>query len=73
MTAGRFTPPELHVRDGGEVVEKLHWLQSIAGTPAHRDLIRACLRLLEPYRLSTQIAVLLDTLHTLGAPVRRSR
>jgi hypothetical protein len=73
VAADRFTPPELHVRDGGEVIEKLRWLQSIAGTPAHRDLIRACLRLLEPYRLSTQIAVLLDTLHTLGAPVRRSR
>ncbi|GID29541.1 hypothetical protein [Paractinoplanes brasiliensis] len=73
VAADRFTPPELHVRDGGEVVEKLHWLQSIAGTPAHQDLIRACLRLLEPYRLSTQIAVLLDTLHALGAPVRRSR
>ncbi|MDY7091272.1 MAG: hypothetical protein SYR96_40120 [Actinomycetota bacterium] len=73
VAVDRFTPSELHVRDGGEVVEKLHWLQSIAGTPAHQDLIRACLRLLEPHRLSTQIAVLLDTLHALGAPVRRSR
>lgn len=71
VAADRFTPPELHVRDATEVVEKVRWLQSIVGTPAHRDLIRACLRMLEPYRLSTHIAVLLDTLHTLGASVAR--
>jgi hypothetical protein len=68
--AEKFTPTELHVRDGADVIYKLRWLQHIQGTQQHRHLIAACLLHLQRYRLSDQVRTLLDTVHTLteGAP-----
>ncbi|RZU51226.1 hypothetical protein EV385_3035 [Krasilnikovia cinnamomea] len=72
VCADRFTPQILHVRDSGEVLDKVRWLTRIAGTAEHADLIRACLEHLDPFRASTQAAVLLTAVTTLagaGRPV----
>lgn len=61
-----FTPLSLHVRDADDVVDKVTWIQRIAGTAEHAALIRACLDLLDPYRTSRQAAVLLATLRDLA-------
>jgi hypothetical protein len=59
--AERFTPPRLHVRDGGHVCALLDTLTRLAGTPAHAELITQCLTRLGLFRLSRQLDVL-DTL-----------
>ncbi|WP_203821578.1 hypothetical protein [Paractinoplanes ferrugineus] len=61
-----FTPPQLHVRDAADVIDKITWIQRIAGTAEHAALIRACLDLLDPYRTSRQAAVLLAALRDLA-------
>jgi hypothetical protein len=66
--ADRFTPAELHVRDGSDVIERLGWLQGIRGTREHRQLIAACLLHLHRYRLSKQVAILHDILTSLASP-----
>jgi hypothetical protein len=63
--AAAFTPEQLHVRDGRQVVERVEWAQRIAGTAQHTDLIAYCLALLEPFRLSdwtTDLTTLMDEL-----------
>jgi hypothetical protein len=52
--AHRFTPHRLHVTDGRDVVNLLHELCAIVGTPAHRLLLAECLRRLDLFRLSAQ-------------------
>ncbi|GGS98888.1 hypothetical protein GCM10010156_66270 [Planobispora rosea] len=61
--AQEATPGVLHAADAGEVIERIEWLQGIAGTPEHVELIDLCLRHLEPMRVSKQIATL-NTLMT---------
>lgn len=53
----RFVPDELIVADGRDVVEKVEYLQRIAGTITHAGLIYQCLRHLDQMRLSRQTAV----------------
>lgn len=60
-----FTPKQLHVHNGDEVIEKLRWLQSIHGTREHQRLIAACLLRLRDYRLSAQTETLLGALREL--------
>lgn len=77
VCAGRFTPASLHVRDAGEVVDRIRWIESIAGTDDHAALIGACLKLLDPYRTSRQAAALITAVHSLAGagrpvPARRS-
>lgn len=67
MCASAFTPPDLHVRDAAEVLDRIAWLRSIAGGPQHESLIRTCLDHLQRFRLSRQVEVLLHTLHSLAA------
>jgi hypothetical protein len=66
VCAEQFTPPQLHVRDAADVIAKVRWVAGIAGTAEHEALIRGCLSLLEPYRTSTQVEVLLATLYDLA-------
>ncbi|WP_436528411.1 hypothetical protein [Actinoplanes sp. HUAS TT8] len=68
--AERLTPKILHVRDAAELVDRIRWIEDIAGTDEHADVIRACLDLLEPYRVSRQAAVLLAALHDLAGTTR---
>ncbi|MFC7530144.1 hypothetical protein [Actinoplanes sp. GCM10030250] len=68
--ADRLTPKSLHVRDAAELVDRIRWIESIAGTDEHASLIRACLDLLDPYRISRQAAVLLAALHDLAGTGR---
>jgi hypothetical protein len=56
----------LHVASGRDVVDKLPWLQTIAGTTEHADLIAASLGLLEPFRCSTQVATAVELLDGLS-------
>jgi hypothetical protein len=56
--AATFTPPALHAADGQQVIDRIEHAQTIAGTPAHAELIDACLRRLSVFRLSRQIAAL---------------
>ena len=56
--ADRFTPPDLHVRDGAEVIARIQALQAVAGTGRHADLIAASLRRLDLFRISRQLRVL---------------
>ncbi|MEV8637600.1 hypothetical protein AB0395_38750 [Streptosporangium sp. NPDC051023] len=51
-------PPALHVADRHEVIERIQWLRSIAGTTEHAELIGTCLRYLTPMRVSHQVASL---------------
>jgi hypothetical protein len=60
-----YVPSELLVTDGRQVIEKLTWLQGIAGSAAHAELIAACLARLEPFRCSVQVATTLNLLETL--------
>jgi hypothetical protein len=68
--AERLTPTNLHVRDDAELVDRIRWIESIAGTDEHAALIRACLDMLSPYRVSQQADVLLATLHDLAGTGR---
>lgn len=65
--ADRFTPPDLHVCDGAEVVSKVQALQAVAGTGRHTDLIAACLRRLDLFRISRQLQVLDQILDPAGS------
>lgn len=70
-----FTPAALHAAKGGEVIARIEYLRAIAGTPAHAELLAACLRLLGLFRLSRQLTTLnriLDHLMTDATPARRT-
>ncbi|MEU7802626.1 hypothetical protein AB0B10_25540 [Micromonospora arborensis] len=54
----RFVPDELVVVDGKDVIEKVEYLQRIAGSITHAGLIYECLRYLDHMRLSRQAAAL---------------
>ncbi|MBO4206307.1 hypothetical protein GSF22_09855 [Micromonospora echinofusca] len=64
-----FVPSSLTVRDATDVRHRIDWLTEIAGTGEHASLITECLRLLDPFRLSTQLKVL-DYLLRHPGPVR---
>lgn len=59
--AARFTPPALHVSTAAEAADKIEQTRRFAGSARHADLIAACLRRLDAFRLSRQ----LDTLDRL--------
>jgi hypothetical protein len=61
-SAARFTPRQLHVANGADVIATLAWLHRIAGTSEHAELIADCLRALEMFRVSQQLDVLDDLL-----------
>lgn len=67
-SAARFTPRQLHVASGLDVIDTLAWLHRIAGTSTHTELIADCLRALEIFRVSRQLDVLDDLL---ANPTRR--
>ncbi|MEU8203394.1 hypothetical protein [Streptosporangium sp. NPDC049046] len=69
--ADQVMPSALHVADRHEVVERIEWLRSIAGTSEHAELIDACLRYLKPMRVSHQVAAL-DRIITDLAEARHS-
>jgi hypothetical protein len=68
--ADRLTPKLLHVRDADELLDRICWIESIAGTDEHASLISDCLDLLNPYRCSRQSAVLLTALDGLAGAGR---
>jgi hypothetical protein len=68
--AERLTPESLHVRDAADLVDRIRWIESIAGTDEHADVIRDCLDLLDPYRVSRQAAALLAALYDLAGSSR---
>jgi hypothetical protein len=57
-SAKRFTPPALHISGGTEAAFKIEQMRRLAGTARHAQLIAACLRRLDIFRLSRQLAVL---------------
>src|SRR5205807_109375 len=57
-SADRFTPRRLHIANGAEVATMLANLADIAGTSEHVELIAACLRALDIFRVSRQLDVL---------------
>jgi hypothetical protein len=63
--ATRVVPPELIVHNGAAASAAISTLRRIAGSPAHAELLRACLDGLEVYRLAPQLDIL-DAL--LGRP-----
>jgi hypothetical protein len=64
--ADAFTPAALHVQDAADVIDKITWIERIAGTAEHAALIRSCLDMLDPYRTSRQATVLLAALRDLA-------
>ncbi|MDQ3151843.1 MAG: hypothetical protein M3R63_09030 [Actinomycetota bacterium] len=68
---GDFAPPELHVEDGVQVIERIEQLLAVAGTPAHADLLAGCIRRLDRFRLSRQIETLTTLLADLVSHPRR--
>lgn len=76
--AANFVPPELHVRDGQQVIELLGDLLAMTGTAEHVTLLSASIQRLGLFRLSRQIetlnAVLTDlTEHARSMPATRSQ
>jgi hypothetical protein len=65
---GEFVPDLLIVRNDTDVVERLGWLCSIAGSDQHAALIADCLRRLDVFRLSAQVAGLDAVLRDLAVP-----
>jgi hypothetical protein len=53
--AGRFTPSELYISDGADAARKITELSAIVGTSRHVELLNACLRRLDLFRLSRQL------------------
>lgn len=70
--ADTFTPPVIHVRGGADVVERLEWLNGIAGSREHAELIAACLPLLDRSRTSRQVATACQLLAQLAKRPDRS-
>jgi hypothetical protein len=73
--AETFVHPELIVKDGWDVTEKIRHLKKIAGSRQHTDLIRHCLDRLEIFRLSRQanvLEVILGDVTADSQPERRS-
>jgi hypothetical protein len=60
------------VRHAHDVLAVLRRLDPIAGSPAHAELIGACLRHLDLFRLSRQIATINQTLEHLNDMSRRA-
>lgn len=56
--AEQFTPRQLHVKDGADATAMITRLGEIAGTTEHVELIAACLRALDIFRVSRQLDVL---------------
>jgi hypothetical protein len=54
----RVVPPKLIVEDADQALTVVNTLAAIAGGPEHAALIGRCLRRLEPFRLSRQLATL---------------
>jgi hypothetical protein len=68
VCAEQFTPQILHADDAAGVMAILGWLTSIATTPTHAELLADCLRHLDLFRVSRQLAVLDQILPTGGRP-----
>jgi len=68
VDAAWFTPLSLHASSGDQVIARVEQLVELAGTPAHADLLAACLRALDRFRLSCQLATLSRLLELLTAP-----
>ncbi|GIF47545.1 hypothetical protein Afe04nite_20840 [Asanoa ferruginea] len=60
--AHSFVPKELIVNDGREVLERIGWLQGIAGTREHAATIATCLSFLEPFRCSAVTRTVLSAM-----------
>lgn len=56
--AEAFTPRSLHAATGDQVASLISDLIGIAGTTDHAALITECVRMLDPFRLSRQLAVI---------------
>jgi hypothetical protein len=60
--AQQLTPAKLHVRDGRDVAATLDWLNRIARTDTHAELIEASIGMLDVFRLSRQLDIVDDVL-----------
>lgn len=65
-SARQFTPPTLHAADGRQVTARIEQLGRLAGTRAHAELLRGCLRALDQFRLSRQLTTLTRLLEDLA-------
>ncbi|MEW1722079.1 hypothetical protein [Streptomyces sp. NPDC093109] len=63
----RFVPETLVVGTGSDVIQRIAYLQSIAGTRNHAELITQCIGRLELFRLSHQIDALEAVLRSVTA------
>ena len=61
-SASTFTPPELHVHGAGDVVRTVRWLHDHQGSREHMDLVAACVRRLDVFRVSRQILTIASIL-----------
>ena len=57
----KFTPADLHADNGRQVIQRITELMTVAGTGEHARLIGECVRRLDIFRLSRQLATL-DTI-----------
>jgi len=71
--ARQLTPPTLHATDGRQVIALVQQLRGLAGTAAHADLLAACLRRLDQFRLSRQLTTLRRLLEVLPTPTTPRR
>ena len=56
--AETLSPVALHANDGTEVIDLLEHLVAVAGTSEHGELVADCLKRLDLFRVSRQIAVI---------------
>jgi hypothetical protein len=64
----QLVPPMLLVQDGADAVRRLSWLRQRAGSPQHVELLAGCLRLLQRFSLSAQLATMDTILDRVATP-----
>ncbi|MEU7871260.1 hypothetical protein [Dactylosporangium sp. NPDC049140] len=65
-----FVPPQLHVTDAADVVDRVRWLRGIQGTAEHAAVLAQCLHRLEPFRASRHAAALDQLLRAIPTPAQ---
>jgi hypothetical protein len=70
---GDIAPAAVQINDAADTLAKLTWLRQVRGGAEHTDLLTQWLRLLDPFRLSAQVAALEQILRSLAGATTAGR
>jgi hypothetical protein len=68
-----FTPAQLHVASGADVIDRIAFWRWRAGSPAHAEIIASCLHRLDLFRCSRQLDTLEQIFSMFTTPGTASR